>query len=272
MKRGDFLKYQLRVLVEDKNFNPSLESEHGLSILVESADKKFIFDCGQTGLAWENARRLGIDLTAINFVVISHSHYDHAGGFPKILEHCHSKKIFTGVDFWEEKFSRAENNFLYKGAGFTAEDLKRWGIEQKICRDTLQIDEEIFLVGNFERHFDFETIPEKFVRGKNKTPDTFSDEICLAIRAEDGLSVVVGCSHVGILNIVSTIARRFGLPIVRIIGGVHLLNADDARIEKTLATLKNFGVRDLKLCHCSGEKVCAKIDSNVLTTGEEIFL
>lgn len=261
------LETKLRVLVEDKNFNPALESEHGLSIFADNGYSKFIFDCGHTGLAWKNSAKLNIDLTAINFVAISHSHYDHAGGFPSLLNYVTPKILYTGVDFWEEKFSRADSNFAYKGAGFTAKDLSRWNIEQKICHDILKLDDKTFLVGNFARHTEFETIPEKFVRGENKLPDTFSDEICLVIRGSNGLNVIVGCSHVGIVNIISTIAQRFNEKIVRIIGGVHLLNADDERIHKTLAALKNFGVSDFKLCHCSGEK----IGSNI-STGDEILI
>lgn len=258
---------RLKILLEDKNFNPALESEHGISIFVESDSLKFLFDCGQTEMTFRNAIKLGVDLSAINFVVISHAHYDHAGGFPALLKYVTPKILYTGIDFWLEKFSRKENNFVYRGAGFTAKNLADWNVEQKICHDVLKLDDKIFLVGNFARRFDFEKIPAKFVRGENKLPDTFSDEICMVIRGNDGLNVIVGCSHVGILNIVSTIAERFNEKIFRVIGGVHLNNADDERIEKTLAELKNFGVRDFKLCHCSGEKICANI-----STGDVINL
>lgn len=258
---------KLRVLVEDKNFNSALENEHGLSIFVESDSAKFLFDCGNTEIAWQNAIKLGIDLSEINFVVISHAHYDHAGGFPALLKYVTPKILYTGKDFWIEKFSRADDKFLYKGAGFTSKNLKDWKVKQKICHDVLKIDDKIFLVGNFIRRFEFEKIPAKFVRGENKLPDTFSDEICMVIRGNDGLNIIVGCSHVGILNIVSTIAERFNEKIFRVIGGIHLLNADDERINKTLSELKNFGVQDFKLCHCSGEKICAQI-----STGDVINL
>ena len=231
---------RLTILLDDKNFNPALESEHGLSIFIEGKSSTFIFDCGQTGIAWKNAAMLGVDLKKINFAVISHAHYDHAGGFPTLIKYVTPKILYTGINFWQEKFSRADDNFAYKGAGFTADDLKRWNVEHKICRDTIQVDEEIFIVGNFERRTDFETIPEKFVRGENKLPDTFDDEICLVMRGVEGLSVVVGCSH-------------------GIIGGIHLINSDSKRIEKTLTALKSFGVRDFKLCHCSG------IDTEIYT-------
>lgn len=261
---------KIYTLIEDTNLkNSVLESEHGISFFVETKNFNFIFDCGQTGPAWKNATKLNLDLSKINFVVLSHSHYDHAGGFPSLLKYSVPKIIYTGKDFWKEKFSRTDDGDKYRGAGFTFEDLKNWGITQKICEDFLKIDENIFLVGNFKRRYNFETIPKKYLRVENKKlcQDNFDDEICLALKNSDEIVLIVGCSHVGILNIVSTVHERLKLPIKFLIGGVHLLNADDERIEKTLNELKNFGVEKFALCHCSGEKICKKINSEILTTG-----
>lgn len=240
----------LKVLVEDKISNAALECEHGLSFYVETPAQKFIFDCGQSGLAWKNAAKLGVDLTQINFVVISHSHYDHAGGFPSLLKIVKPKKIYTGKNFWQEKFSKTDDGFKYRGAGFTFQDLARWKIQQKICDDILKLDENSWLAGNFDTRFKV-SIPEKFVRGENKIPDNFDDEICLVLREGDGAAVVVGCSHVGILNIVSTVQRRLDLPIKTVIGGIH---SDDMKI---FARLEDFGVENFYLCHCTGDNLRA---------------
>lgn len=255
-------------LIENTNLkNPVLESEHGISFYVETPNFNFIFDCGHTGLAWKNAEKMNLDLSKINFVVISHSHYDHAGGFLKLLNYVKPKIIYTGKSFWNEKFSRTAEGFKYRGAGFSFNDLKSWDIEQKICEDFLQIDENIFLIGNFNRIYDFETIPKKFAVGENKIQDNFEDEICLAIRENDEIILIVGCSHAGILNIISTVHERLKLPIKILIGGIHLSNADNFRIDKTLNELYNFGIKKFALCHCSGEKICKKINSEILTTG-----
>ena len=255
-------------LIENTNLkNSVLGSEHGISFYIETAEKIFIFDCGQSGLAWKNAGKLNLNLKKINFVVLSHSHYDHAGGFPALLKYVTPKKIYTGENFWSEKFSKTDDGYIYRGAGFSADDLKNWGVEQKICRDILQIDENIFLIGNFIRRYEFEIIPKKFVVGENKIQDNFDDEICLAIKSGGEIILIVGCSHAGILNIVSTVQERLNLPIKMLIGGVHLQGADSERIEKTLRELGNFGIKKFFLCHCSGESVCKKINSEILTTG-----
>ncbi|MBQ7705228.1 MAG: MBL fold metallo-hydrolase [Selenomonadaceae bacterium] len=241
----------LKVLVEDKILDGSnLESEHGLSFYIETPAQKFIFDCGQTDLAWKNALKLGVDLHGINFAVISHAHYDHAGGFPALLKFANLKKIYTGRNFWLEKFSKTEDGYKYRGAGFSFQDLARRQIEQKVCDDILELGKDCWLIGNFDTRYKV-SIPEKFVRGENKIPDNFDDEICLVLREGDGVAVVVGCAHVGILNIVATIQKRLDLPIKTVIGGIH---SDDMKI---FARLEDFGVENFYLCHCTGENLRA---------------
>ena len=252
----------LTVLIENtKPDGSNLIAEHGLSFLVETARSKFIFDCGHTGAAFDNAKILGVNLSDINFAVLSHSHYDHAGGFPKLLNFAPIKTVYTGENFWEEKFS--DNK--YSGCGFDKNFLYNKNIEQKICRDMIQFDEDIFLAGNFKRRYDFETIPSKFLRGDKKVPDDFSDEIILILRGGDGLAIVTACAHSGILNIIADVRERFNQPIVSVIGGLHLVGATQERINKTLAELKNFGIKKILPCHCSGEDFIKRCTEKIST-------
>ena len=258
----------LKILIENtKTVGSELIAEHGLSFFVETARTKFIFDCGHTGAAFDNAKLLGVDLRGIKFAVLSHSHYDHAGGFPKLLDFAPIEKIFTGKNFWQEKYS----NELYRGCGFDEKFLAARNIEQKICRDVLELDEDTWLVGNFKRRYDFETVPKKFLRGEKKIPDDFSDEIVLILREGDGVAIVTACAHVGVLNIVADVRERFGLQINSVIGGLHLTGATPERISLTLAELKRFGVKKILPCHCSGEEFMKNFGAR-LSTGSVIVL
>ena len=260
----------LTVLIENTApENSELIAEHGLSFLVETSRTKFIFDCGHTGAAFDNAKLLGVDLSEIKFAALSHSHYDHAGGFKKLLDFAPIEKIFTGENFWEEKFSRTDDGFKYRGCGFDEKFLSARGIEQEICYDVLKIDNDIWLVGNFKRRYDFETIPKKFLRGDKKIPDDFSDEIILVLREGDGLAIVTACAHNGILNIVADVRERFSLPIYSVIGGMHLTGATHERISRTLDELKILGVKKILPCHCSGEDFI-KLCGQKISTGSVI--
>lgn len=246
-----------------------LEAEHGLSLFVETPESTFIFDCGQTGMAWRNAERLGIRLSSARFVVISHSHYDHAKGFPSLLGSMKPEALFTGPGFWREKFScdSASGRYIYKGCGFTASDLANWGIGHRVCEGILDLDSTARLMTGFDMRCPFEKIPEKFRRGRAKAPDPFDDEVCLLLKEGHGLALVVGCSHRGIVNIVSAVREQTGLPVRRIIGGIHLDGADRERIEKTLQELDRLGIRESDLGHCSGNAV-----QKTISTGSVIEL
>ena len=258
------MKSKVTVLVENTVPEEStLGAEHGLSLYIETPETKFIFDCGHTGLAWENAKELGIDLQTAKSVVLSHSHYDHAGGFPALLKYCQPKAVYTGSNFWQEKYSYdgESGEYLYKGCGFTAEDLAKWHIEQKVCVDFLTIDAYASIFTGFDRQYPFEHIPKKFCRGEQKEADSFDDEVCLLLKEGEGLTMVVGCSHRGVLNMVAAVKAKTGLPVRRIIGGIHLSKAGQERIEQTLQELRNLGVQDLNLCHCSGADVPRRIST-----------
>ena len=278
------MSVKLTVLIETTApEGSSLIAEHGLSFFVETAATKFIFDCGHTGAAFDNAKLLGVDLSEIKIVVLSHSHYDHAGGFKKLSGIAPIEKIYTGENFWEEKFSSASllpsfptsllpsfpSSLKYRGCGFDKNFLTARGIEQITCRDVIQIDSEAWLVGNFKRRYDFETIPKKFLRGVKKIPDDFSDEIVLVLREGDGLALVTACSHVGILNIAADVRERFSKPIFTVIGGFHLTGATHKRLDKTFAELKILGVKKILPCHCSGEEF-VKICGEKISTGSVV--
>ena len=258
------MKSKVTVLVENTAPEEStLGAEHGLSMYIETPETKFIFDCGHTGLAWENAAKLGIELQSVETVILSHAHYDHAGGFPALLKYCQPKTVYTGPNFWQEKYSydSESGEYLYKGCGFTTDDLAKWHVEQKVCMDSLLIDAYASIITGFDRQYAFEHIPEKFCRGGQKEADPFDDEICLLLKEDDGLTMVVGCSHRGILNMVTAVKAKTGKPVRRIIGGIHLSKAGQERMEQTLQELRSLGVRELNLCHCSGAEVPGRIST-----------
>jgi len=258
---------KLTILVDNTVKKGSdLTAEHGLAIFVETPDLSFLFDCGHTGIAWNNAEKLSVDLSSVDFVVLSHSHYDHAGGFPSLLKYCHPKAVYIGRNFWQEKFSfdKESNQYLPKGCGFTKSDLVAWDVEEHECKDSLKLDDYAQLFTNFDRHYSFEHIPPKFVCGSAKESDCFDDEICLLLKADDGIALVVGCSHQGILNITATVKKRTGLPVRRIIGGIHLNGEGQERMDRTLNELKRLGVRDFNLCHCSGVNVLGRVSAGTV--------
>lgn len=248
---------RITALMDDRGpGDGSLAPEHGLSLFVEYGGRRILFDCGATGSFLRNAEVLGADLRDLDAVVLSHSHYDHAGGYPALTgQGLGSRLLFTGPRFFEPKFSRDGDGFLDRSAGFGPELLEEKGICHREIAGTEEIFPGVYLFSGFPRIHDLETVPRRFVRrtADGFVPDDFSDEIAMALAVEGGLVVLVGCSHPGILNMITHISREMKAPILGVFGGTHLMEADAQRIGDTVLGLRAMGLELLGLSHCSGD-------------------
>lgn len=258
-----------------------LTNEHGLSYLLEGPDFRVLFDCGASGHPCDNARRLGLSLKDLDAVVLSHSHYDHAAGYRDLIESgLGSKLLYVGAHFFEPKYAFDGVRYTDLSAGFDRAFLLEHGI---ICQESQPVQEiakGLYIVTGFPRIHSFETIPERFVRLTENgfIPDDFSDEQCLVLKQDEKLYVFVGCSHPGILNMITQVHKLLGLPVAAVFGGTHLVEAGGERIEKTVEALQAMGLHTIGLSHCSGEAAehIARSHEGVrschLACGDSIFL
>ena len=100
------------VLVENTSLNEHYRCEHGLSLFIETAGQRILFDTGQSDLFAENAEKLGVDLSQVDFAVISHGHYDHGGGIQKFLDINHSAPVYIHEDAFLSAFHEKSLRFL----------------------------------------------------------------------------------------------------------------------------------------------------------------
>lgn len=234
----------------------ALTAQHGLSYHIDFHGRQLLFDCGSGPSFLDNARRLDIHLEQLDAVILSHSHYDHAGGYPFLLEAgLGCETLFTGPGFFVPKYAQSVGKFTYLGAGFGPDLLAAHAIRHHTATGVHPLAPGLWLLAGFPRVHAIETIPRRFVRlGQDgMEPDDFSDEICLILQVEGGLALLVGCSHPGILNMAAHVRQLLGQPIRAIYGGTHLAEAAPERIEATLTALQQMGVQTLGLSHCSGD-------------------
>lgn len=267
----------IKTLLEDTmSENEALENEHGLSFYIEGEKEGYLFDCGSSDRFIKNAYKMGIDLFTVKTVICSHSHFDHSLGIKFLLEKDRIKELITGKGFLEAKYSTDGIKYTYLGCGFDDEYLFENGIVHKVCEDIYEIEKGIYLIGNFERIYEFEKIGNEYLkeRAEEFIKDSFEDEICLVIDGKEGLTVLCGCSHPGILNMLSTVKKRLNKEIYAMYGGVHLKNATDERCYKVIEELKKLGIKILGFSHCSGEKITKLAEKEFNTTrlscGDEI--
>ncbi|MBN4074369.1 MAG: hydrolase [Alkaliphilus sp.] len=252
---------KITTLIEDlTGDNKKLKCEHGLSFLIEVDKEKILFDTGETGKFIWNAENLNIDLKRVNKVILSHAHHDHCNGVRKILKHYDiAPKFYVGSHFFKNgnkyRYSEEEMAHKYVGADFDEEFLRNRRIEIEYVNENItKISEDVYIFANFDRSIDFEKNNHslRVKRGNEYEIDKFEDEIVVGLDTKKGLLLLLGCSHPGIINIIETIAKRTSKRIYGIVGGTHLIEADEDRIKKTMEYLKKVDTKILGFSHCTG--------------------
>lgn len=247
-------------LIENKlGVEEDLHIEHGLSIYIEIDNKKILFDTGQSGDFIENAKKLKVNLKELDYVAISHGHFDHSGGLERLIKEVNPNfQMYLGNGFFNKKYSlREDGDYSYLGNPFDEDFLVKNAVKFKYVEDDItNLTENLMVFTNFQREERFEnTNPFMYLKdGEDYIKDEFLDEISLGINTSKGLVVIVGCSHVGILNIINTIESKTGLRIYGIIGGTHLVKEDDEKINSIIEYLREKEIKLIGACHCTGKQ------------------
>lgn len=233
-------------------------SEHGLSLLIKTKEMNILFDTGQTNNFLENMKAMNIDYNSINKVILSHGHYDHTGGICALLEKAKNiETVYVGDNFFNKKYKlKDDNTYAYNGIKFSEESLYKLNNNiEKIKDNKKVINEELIIFHNFKINNDFEKLNKKFyINNSNEyILDNFQDEIALGIVTKKGLVLIVGCSHIGIINIINSVKSEINIPIRGIIGGTHLVDADKYRLKDTINELKKLNLEFLAVSHCTGD-------------------
>lgn len=213
-------KIIITVIYDNCKENRDLQEGWGFSALVETGQRKILFDTGnERDVFFSNAEKLGIDCGAITDVVFSHKHGDHIAGCKEILG-----KMRDGCKV-----------YLPKGFPF------------KLVPKNLQIQEVS----------DFQQI-EKKVFSMVLKGGIFLYEQSLILQTEKGLIIITGCAHPGITNILESAQKRLKAPLYLVLGGFHLFRKSGRSIEKIVNKFQALGVSRVAPCHCSGGRAIKK--------------
>ena len=231
--------------------------EWGLSILVETDGLNILLDTGQSISASHNADILGIDLSKIDKIVLSHGHFDHTGGLRQILTKMRKEvEIIAHPDIWQAKYARRQGEAdRYIGIPFMRQELESLGARFNLTTESVRITDNIMTTGEIPMVTDYEEI-EPYLLVKEDTgwqPDKLLDDQALIINTEPGLVVVLGCAHRGIINTLYHAQQLTGVKAIHtVLGGCHLMDASEERVWLTIAALKELAVQRLGVSHCTG--------------------
>ncbi len=252
------MRFTATVLIENTTESEALKSEHGLSILITGEDGyRLLLDTGDSAAFLDNARVLGADLNGLDALVISHNHHDHAGGLLPLLDRvAPPKELYLGWNFFEPRYKRELGRMRGISGRVSESDLMSRRINYSILNRSIcyPLHEGIWLVAGFTSCNRFETPFKAMLRlsqGEYET-DSFCDEIAVVLEGEQGLTVISGCAHNGMINICQRVSNYFERPVDTFIGGTHLKDADNARIRSTIKAVNYLKFRRVGACHCNG--------------------
>ena len=246
-------------LVENELGESDCEAAHGLSFYVETANHKILFDTSPSDFVLRNAQKLGVNLSAVDTVILSHGHYDHSGGILAFVEINPRAKIYmqhnAGGEYYA--FDGEDKGFRYIGI-----DKKILPLPQvHFLHGDTKLDAELqfFTVDN--RAFPLPSTNKRLreLCSGQYVQDEFRHEQNLLLTSEGKKILFCGCAHNGILNVMETLERKFGsdsLPEL-VIGGFHLMKrtefseADTAEVKEIANSLKSYKAH-FATCHCTG--------------------
>ena len=245
----------IQVLIEDTAHRRHLHGEHGLSFWIRHNDKDILFDTGQSSGFNENAHKLGVNLESAQAIIFSHGHYDHVGGAITALKAATSATLYLHPDALEGKFAGQPANM--REVGITAEIREHLSSQRhrlRLITKPTEILPGAFLTGPIPRESKFEDTGGKFFNDSTGTVmDSILDDMAISFTTKEGLVVIVGCAHAGIVNTLNYIAsQHHDQKIHAVIGGFHLVNATEDRLQKTIEALKDFPECTFHPNHCTG--------------------
>ena len=246
----------ITTLSENTAAGINLLAERGLSILVETDGVNILLDTGQSISASYNADILGIDLSKVDKIVLSHGHSDHTGGLRQILLKMRKEiEIIAHPDMWAAKYHRQGQENRYIGIPFQRQELESLGASFNLTTKPVKITDNIITTGEIPMVTEFEEIePNLLVKEDTGwQPDKLLDDQALIINTEPGLVVILGCGHRGVINSLYHAQQLTGIKRIHtVLGGFHLIGTTEERIWMTIAALRELGVQRLGPCHCTG--------------------
>ncbi len=234
----------------------ALKTEHGISFFIEKDGHHILFDTGQSGSFIENAEQLRADLVSLEYVVLSHGHYDHSGGFRALTRVTTSFKLILGEGFFDEKYGYKNNSYEYLGNNFDEKFLNDQGISYQFAKQQLtELVPGIYIVTGFPRIHEDEVINQRFKVMKDGffQPDPFDDEVLLAVDTPEGLVVLLGCSHPGMKNMIDAATTLIKRPVYAVLGGTHLVEANEYSLGLSMEYLQNDALKVIGVSHCTGQ-------------------
>jgi 7,8-dihydropterin-6-yl-methyl-4-(beta-D-ribofuranosyl)aminobenzene 5'-phosphate synthase len=235
----------------------SLQSEHGLSFWIETAQGNIIFDTGQTNAVFaHNLSLLRLNPKEAVALALSHAHYDHTGGLDTALSQNAVLKIYAHSDIFQPRYSLRDGEYRSIGAKLTRQDLEGRA-QLTLSAAPQKIIPNLWTTGEIiERPEPEGRSAHHFIRAETGwQPDPYRDDLSLVLKTKAGIILICGCCHAGLLNTLFHVEKHFEGPIIAVLGGTHLTSLSDTELGHVISVLRDrYMPLDLYINHCTGER------------------
>jgi len=205
------------ITYDNNPYDDRLRTAWGFSCLLRLPEKTILFDTGgDSSILLDNMDQLQIDPKEIDIVVLSHIHGDHVGGLGGVLNQNSDVTVYLPASFPQS----------------LKEDVKLYGAEVKEIHEPRELFDGVYTTGE--------------LNGGIK-------EQSLIVKTDEGLVIITGCAHPGVVNIVQRAREIAGDRVYLLLGGFHLGGASASKIESIIDSFEQLGVERVAPCHCSGD-------------------
>lgn len=273
---------KLNLIVENKTYEDGIMAEHGLALLIETGEKTILFDSGKSHALINNGNRMNLDLSKVDFAVLSHGHYDHSGGFPDFNRINPNAPIYIHQNAFKEIYEMNEfGKPIGHNLGIQWDDKEKETIKENLIftNEPLYITENIVISGSIPNEMR-EHKTGRFLEkvGSEYKFDEMEHEQFLAINENEQLYIFTACSHTGVKPVVDYAKQLFPDMNIRLVfGGFHLYSSQIDLLLNAVDRITTMDVEYYMPVHCTGLKATFRMKELlgdrcvVLNAGDKLY-